>query len=446
MGTRGGGGTRRRDDVVRPPALHDDAPSREAPYARGSRHPDPQAAARSPEHAVHPVWTSRAGAGSVAGAPGMPIVRADDLVVDRLLRDDPRLEVTGPERQPRRGDVEDRVKRGVVARLEDEVARPGLVRDDQARTRPSVGIAEPEEPSDAAPASSSAASTSPPSRVRRGPGGLRCTAARAPRRTNAAERRRRPSALASTRSRALTTTTRSLSPADRGEQSDGVDEQRRQQEQRDALGDVTQPAAPRRGVAGSSVAARSAPPPTVRAAAAAGRQAGCSHRTAPATDTSPARPDTSPTSAAVPLEYCRVRSISTRQESSATAVPAIPSETASGAIRTSSNPTDADSADQDLVRRANLDRDAGRIDRGRVGGDVGGGVQRRGPGADGVQRQPGEHAAGHHGEHEHGRQHDGGRQCGAPDDEPGGQEDRPGDGRRGHHRATRREQPRRPVR
>ena len=55
-------------------------------------------------------------------------------------------------------------------------------------------------------------------------------------------------------------------------------------------------------------------------------------------------PDTRPTSTSVPVRYWRVRSMTTRQHITARTAPDTPSETASGAISTSSRPTVADTA------------------------------------------------------------------------------------------------------
>ncbi len=99
--------------------------------------------------------------------------------------------------------------------------------------------------------------------------------------------------------------------------------------------------------------------------ATVGRQSGYSQSVETETETSPTIPETRPTRTSVPVRYWRVRSITTRQHVTARIVPATPSETASGAISTSSSPTVAETAIRiSWAIRASAPTRTGSIGRG----------------------------------------------------------------------------------
>ena len=186
------------------------------------------------------------------------------------------------------------------------------------------------------------------------------------------------------------------------------------------------PSRPRRsdGVPGTRVAASSTAPVAASVTATVGRQSGCIQSSDTATDPSPRMPEPRPTRTSWPVRYWRVRTITTRHETTASRVPDRPRLTASGATRTSSSPTVAEVATRIWWRHARVGADPHRVDLLRVGGDVGRREELVDAGAGDAERQPREHRPGEHHDSQRGGEHDGRVEGACPGQQPRGQEDR----------------------
>ena len=327
----------------------------------GDRHPD--AVPGPPVQAVQPSSTSSEGVGTLGGRTEDADVLADGWSSMVSCGDQRRLGVRA-EDQLRRGDVDDRPQhRGRVALLEDDVGRAGLLGDDQARLVPVVGVARGEDAGDGGTGHEQHGEREPADDGAAGPGGLDLAAAG----SAGDERRDQPAPAERVGLDEVLLGGHRPSAPDRGEDADG-----------DAPAAAAAPAARRsrrrrragRGVPTGSRAAASPRAARRRVAAsttaAVGRQSGCSqsiddrHRGEPEDAGDQADQDLG-AGAVLPGAQHDDQAARARRA----AVPARPSETASGAIRTSSRPTVAETATRiSWATRASAPTRAGSISAG----------------------------------------------------------------------------------